>query len=247
MTLSARRRIGQAIRAARTERSVVALGALKGGMRSVQGEAGTRMVKGCPCPIRGAVALLARCRESSLHVVRAGRSVEVRLVAGVAGGAARQVISTGRAECGVVALSALQGGMRTCQREACCGVVKGCAAPVSGVVTLQTGLREVGLHVVRIRRALEIGHVACDTGRRVRQVVCAARAERGVVALSALQGGMRTRQREARCGVVKGGAAPVGRVVAVLTALREVSLHVVRARSVVEIGQVARDALRVVG
>ena len=120
-------------------------------------------------------------------MIRIRRASEVFLMAGVAGRAVRQVISTGRAKRGVVALRALQGRVRAGQREAGGRVIEVRASPVGGVVALLAGRREAGLNVVRIRGVVEIRLVASIAGRVVRQIVSAGRADRGVVALCALQ------------------------------------------------------------
>ena len=59
-----------------------------------------------------------------------------------------------------VALSALHAGVRTRQRESRGRVIEGCARPGSRGVTLLTGLRETGRHVIRIGGAIEILNVA---------------------------------------------------------------------------------------
>jgi len=77
-------------------------------------------------------------------------------------------IRTGQAVIVVdVALNALHRRVRARQREAGGRVIEVRARPCRGVVALSTGLREAGLHVVRLRGALEILQVAADA-RRVR-------------------------------------------------------------------------------
>ncbi len=48
------------------------------------------------------------------------------------------------------------------QRETGSRVIEGRACPRGRVVALGAGLREAGLHVIRLRRALEILQVAAD-------------------------------------------------------------------------------------
>jgi hypothetical protein len=45
-------------------------------------------------------------------------------------------------------------------------VIKGCARPRSRAVALFASLREPGLHVIRIRRALEVLQVTRNAGVR---------------------------------------------------------------------------------
>jgi hypothetical protein len=95
--------------------------------------------------------------------------------------------------------------------------------------------------MVRIRGALEIRQVAADAGGICgRQVVVAVH-----VALSALQGRVRTGEREAGGRVVKRRIRPRNRGVALLASLRHVRLDVVRLRSPLEILQVAIHAGRI--
>jgi len=247
MALNARRRSGQAICPARAERGVVALRALQRGMSSVKGEAGRRMIEGSAAPTRGGVALLASCREICLCMARTGRPIEIRLMAGHARRRSGQVICAARAERRVVALGALQRGMRSVQSEAGAGVVEGRAGPVRRAVALLARSWETRLHVVGIRRAVEIGLMALNATSGIGQVICPARAERGVVALGALKGDVRSVQSEAGAGVVEGRARPCRGRVALLARGRETRLHVVGIRRAVEIGLVALNATSGIG
>ncbi len=112
--------------------------------------------------------------------------------------------------------------------------------PGGGGVALLTSLREAGLHVVGLRRALEILHVATHAGR-VRAVQCVVAVH---VALVALHARMGAGQRESRRVVVKGRVVPRGRGMALLTGLREAGLHVVRIGRAVEVLDVAGCAIR---
>jgi len=83
-------------------------------------------------------------------------------------------------------------------------VIKACACPRGRVVALLAGLRKSGLHMVGLRRALEIFQVAADAGGvRARQVVVAVH-----VALRALHTRVRAGQREARRGMIKSCVCP---------------------------------------
>ena len=103
-----------------------------------------------------------------------------------------------------VALCALHRRVRPGQRESRCRVIEGGAGPRSGVVALLASLREAGTHVVRIRRALEVFQVAADAGR-----VCAGQVVVAIhVALRALHGGVRARQRKSGGRMVESRAHP---------------------------------------
>ena len=118
-------------------------------------------------------------------------------------------------------------------------MIKGRACPRGCVVALRTGLRKCGLHVIRIRRSLEILQVAADASRiGAGQVVVAIH-----VALRALHRCVRPRQREPRSGVIKRCTVPRSRVVALLAGLREPGLNVIRVRRGIEIFDVARSAI----
>ena len=193
MALHARSRLGQVVCPARTKRGVVALCALQGRVRSGQGESRGSVIEGGACPIGCAVTGLARSRETSLHVTRIVRAVEIGLMALNARSRRGQVICPARTERGVVALRALQRYVRSVQGEAGACMVEGCIQPVGRVVALLARSRESRLHVVGVRRPVEVRLMAGDARSGVGQVVCPARTERGVVALRALQRDVRTR------------------------------------------------------
>ena len=191
----------------------VAAGTRNRRVRAGQRESGRRVIKGRARPVRRAVTLLASLGEARRHVIRIRRPLEVFQVA----------TDTGRVGAGQVvvvihvALHALHAGVCPGQRESSGRVIEGGAGPRRGAVALLAGLREARRHVVRIRGALEVFQVAAHA-RRVRtgQVVVAIH-----VALRALHAGVRTRQREARSGVVKIRTHPRSRAVALLAGLRE--------------------------
>ena len=64
--------------------------------------------------------------------------------------------------------------------------------PSGRVMALRAILREAGLHVIRVRGAVEVRLVAGDA-TRAGQAICTGRAERRVMALTALQGDVRAR------------------------------------------------------
>ena len=112
------------------------------------------------------------------------------------------------------------------------------ARPRGRVVALRTGLREAGLHVIRLGRALEILQVAADTSRiSAGQVVVAVH-----VAAGAGDGRVRPGQREPGGRVIEGRIAPGRRRMALLASLREIRLHVIRIGRALEVLQVAAHA-----
>ena len=193
------------------------------------------MIEGRTVPTRGAMALLAGLGESRLHVVGILRPLEIFQVAADAVRIGfRQVVIVVD-----VALGALHRRVRAGQRESRGRVIERGVIPRGRVVALGAILRESRVHVVGIGRALEIFQVATDAGCiRVGQVVIAVH-----VALRALHGGVRSGQRESRGGVIKSRVVPVGRVMALLTGLREPGLNVVRIRGGIEVLDVTRSAI----
>ena len=184
----------------------VALRALHPGVRAGQREAGGRVIEGGAGPRRRAVALLAGLRESGTDVVGIRGALEVLQVTAHAGRvcAGEVVVSIH------VALRALHAGVRAGQREPRGRVIEGGAGPRGRAVALLASLREAGLHMVRIRGALEIFQVAADAGR-----VCAGQVVVAIhVALRALHAGVRARQREAGRRVIKSRTHPGGGAVA---------------------------------
>src|ERR1700747_3542125 len=167
-------------------------------------------------------------------------------MAGVAGRAVRQIVSTGRAERSVVTLCALQRGVRAGQREAGGRVIESGTGPARGVVTLGAILRESRLDVIRSRRASEVFLMAGVAGRGVRQIVRTGRAERSVVTLCALQRGVRAGQREAGGRVIESGTGPARGVVTLGAILREARLDVIRSRRASEVFLMAGVAGRAV-
>ena len=180
------------------------------------------------------MALRASLREIRLHVVWIRRAPEIlQVTADARRVRARQVVIAIH-----VTLRALQAGVRTGQRESGGVVIESGARPGSGGMALLASLREAGLHVIRIGRALEILQVAADARRvRARQVVISVH-----VTLRALQAGVRTGQRESGGVVIESRARPGSGGVALLASLREAGLHVIRIGGSLEILQVAADA-----
>ena len=238
----ARRGVGQIVGPARTERRAVTLCALQRSVGSVQRKTRSGVIKRRARPGSGVVAQRASLREARLHVIRSRGAVEVGLVAGVARRAVRQVVSAGRAEGRVVALRALQRHVSAGQCESRGRVIERGTGPAGRVVALRAGLREAGLHVIRVARIIEVRLVAGDASR-AGQAVGTGRAEGCVVALIALQRDVRARQRETGGGMVEAGAVPRGGGMALLAGCREAALHVARIGGAVEILHVARGAI----
>ena len=153
-----------------------------------------------------------------------------------------EVVSTLRTERRVVALRALQGCVRSGQREASGVVIKRGSVPSGRVVALFASLCEARLHVIRIRRALEVFQMARYAGIRA-DVVRALRAEGRVVTLPALQRGVSTRQRETRAVVIKRRIVPRGRVVALLAGSWQPTLYVVRIGCAIEVLHMAGSTI----
>ena len=232
----------ETVRAARTEGGVVALRALQGNVCPRQRESGGGVIKAAAGPVRRVMALLAGLREPRLHVIRIGRALEIRQVA-LHTSSTREAVRATRAECRVMALRALQRSMRPGQGKSGRRVIESRTLPGGRAVALLAGLRESGLHVIRIGRALEIGQVALHTSS-TREAVRATRAECRVMTLRALQRSMRPGQREPGRAVIEGRAVPVRRAVALFTSLREPGLDVIGIGRALEIGQVALHACR---
>lgn len=159
---------------------------------------------------------LALLRESRLHVVGIGRTAEILQVTRDAAGVGQVVVTVH------MALRALNGCVRTGEREPRGIVVKCGPAPGNRGVTGVASRGETALHVVRVGRSLEVLHVARRAGPGVQTVVAVH------MTLRALQGGVRAGKREPGAGMIESGAGPRGRVVASLTGLRKLRLHVIR-------------------
>jgi len=211
----------------------MALRALHRRVRPGQREAGRRVIESRACPRGCVVALRTGLWECGLHVVRIRGSLEIFQVAadarGICGGQGVVAIH--------VALRALHGRVRPGQREARGRVIKRRAVPRCCVVALLTGLRESRLHVIRIRRIVEVLDVARSAiGGRPDKVAID-------VALRTGDVGVRARQRELRKGIViESRRIPRARVVAGLTGSREASLRMRRIVRLVEVRQVAAHA-----
>jgi hypothetical protein len=107
-------------------------------------------------------------------------------------------------------------------------------------MALRAVLRESRTHVIGIRGALEVFQMAAHASRvGAGQVVVAVH-----VALRALHGRVRSRQRKARGRVIESRTVPRSRGVALLASGRETGLHVIGIRGALEILQVARTAIR---
>ena len=177
------------------------------------------MIKGRVIPGRRVMALLASRRETRLHVIRAGRTLEILYVARRAVGRRSHKLAVR------VALGASHVGVRTGQRELRKGiVVECCRIPGTRAVTSLASRRESSLRMRRIIGLVEIRHVATHAIRR-RGVESSARMTR-----AAVQGRVRPGQREIRGwpGMIKLRPQPVVHGVALLTPGGKPEPHVVK-------------------
>lgn len=182
-------------------------------------------------PLRRGVASDAVLGESRSRVLRTGRFLKVRHVAGcaVAG-------NTGKLISGVT-LYAGYGNVLSRQSKPGGGaVIESGAGPLRRVVTGFASGGEARGRVVRICRLLEVRQVASGAGGAQSGVLAAH------MAGGARGGGMFAGQWEARCAVVEGGAGPLRRGMAGFARRREARRSVVRVRGLLEFGQVASGA-----
>jgi len=205
----------------------VALHALHRGVRPRQREPGGGMIEDRARPGRGVMALGARLRESRSHVIGIRGALEILQVATHA-----SRVSTCQTVIVVdVALYALHGGMSPRQREARSRVIKRGPGPSRTVMALRAVLRESRTHVIGIRGALEVFQMAANASSvGAGQVVVAVH-----VALRALHGRVRSRQRKARGRVIESRTVPRSRGVALLASGRETGLHVIGIGGALEI------------
>ena len=196
------------------------------------------MVKGCVCPIRGAVASLAsRGEELRLRLVaRIGRVVVVGLVATDTCRRKRRVVVVHVA----VTADARRHGMRAGEREGCAVVIEGRVGPDRGVMAQLASRREPRGCMCGIRRAVVVILVA-RIAKGAGQVVIVFD-----VAIGALPGRYRVcaGQRKSGAVVIEGCVQPRSRVVALIAALRKVRRYVIGIRCSLIVRQVARHAGR---
>ena len=159
------------------------------------------MIEGCRLPGRSRVARLASLREAAAHVIRIRRALEIFQVTGHARRAGQVVIIVDVA----VGALARRHGVTARQQETCGGVIEAGRLPSRRGVALQAIRREIGRHVVRIGRALEILQVTRHAAR-AGQVVVVVR-----VAIRALprRYGVTARQQETCSGVIELSVEPV--------------------------------------
>jgi hypothetical protein len=174
------------------------------------------MVEGRICPRRGAVAGVARGWKSGRDMVGIRCALIIRLVARVA------VRRHGRVVVVHMAARARHSGMCSRQWECSVVVIETRRLPCSSVVADFALLWEAGLHMVRIRRSVEIIEVARYACSVVQTVVAIH------VALRTLQAGMRSGQRKSGRRVIERRARPRCRAVAGVASRWERCLHVVR-------------------
>lgn len=131
-------------------------------------------------------------------------------------------------------------GVAMVQREP--GVIELAVRPLDGVMAGGAGGRETSGNMVRVGGVLIIGLVATvAVGGQVAVVVVDV-----AIGAGARRHSVRPGEREARLAVVEVGVSPLDGVVADFAGLGEARLHVIRVIRIVEIGQVAGDARRVV-
>jgi hypothetical protein len=174
---------------------------------------GRVVVEGGARPLRSRVTRFASLRELRGGVVRACRFLEFQKVARRAGGARANELAAH------VAARARRGCVFSGQRELRCrAVVELRARPLRCGVARFTSLRESGCRVVRVRRLLELRHVA----------IHASCWESGVLAAHVTTRAPRrrvfARQRERGSVVIEGRPSPLRRRVAVFAGLREACL-----------------------
>src|SRR5262245_9301274 len=186
----------------------VTLHALHGSMRASQGKASGRVVEVRSRPRRCIVTLLARLRESRLHVIGIRGALEVLQMAAHASRVrAGQVVVVVH-----VALHALRCCMSARQGETCGRVVERRSLPRGCSMTLLASLRESRLYVIGIGGALEVLQMARHASRvGAGQVVVVVH-----VTLRALRRCMSARQGETGGRVVEARSIPGSRIVALL-------------------------------
>ena len=101
-----------------------------------------------------------------------------------------------------MATAARQRSVRSREREGRLGVVERCAQPIHRAVAHRAVRREPGGNVVRIRGLLESREVASRTLQRRSGKLAAD------VALRALHGGVRSRERKLGCAVIESRGQP---------------------------------------
>ena len=202
------------------------------GMRTGQNESGRGVIELSISPGHGIVTLLAGGRESGMRH-RRRRRVVVGLVATDTGGRGDVVIVVDV----TIRAQARGHGVRTRQNEACRRVIELPVGPGHRVVTLLARSRESCMRHRRGRRVV-VGLMAADAGSRGDVVVVVDVTVRALTR----RHGMRSAQREPGGAVVEGCIQPTGRVVTLLTGLREIRRHVIRIRRALEIFQVAGHA-----
>ena len=207
--------------------------AWRNGVQACQRKAGGGVVKLPVGPQHRVVTLLARRGKTRVRHRRGG-IVVVGLMTADAGRAGNAVVVVD------VAVHALprRHRMAARQRKSRFRVVKRRRLPRGSVVARLAGLREPTLHMVGIRRVLEILQMARHASRR-RDVVVVV-----YVTIRALpwRHGVHARQREVHLRVVETGRLPGGRGVARLARLREPARHVVRIGRALKVLQMARHA-----
>ena len=209
----------------------MALRALRRGMGPGQRETGRRMIERGVQPVDCRVADAAILRETGSGVIRIVGLVEIREVAGNALRAQRGELAV------CMALVARERSVRARELKPELIMVEGRPLPTGRRMADAAILRETGSGVVRVVGFVEIGEVA---GKALR----AQRGELSVrVALIATECVVRPGEREFGRVVVERCALPVRRRMADAAILREAGSGVIRVVGLIEIGEVAGNAL----
>ena len=205
-------------------------------MQTGQREASAVVVEGRVQPRRCAVARVASLREIGRDVIRVGCALEIGQMASHAGSAIQVVVVVD------VAIGTLPRRYRVqaSQGEPGAVVIECRIQPGRSAVARVASLREVPRHVIRVRCALEVGHMAGNTGRAIQGVVIIH------VAVDTLPRRHRVHagQREPGGRVVKFAVGPQHGVMALLARCGEPRVWYRRGRCV-EVVLVATDARRV--
>ena len=165
-------------------------------------------------------------------MVGIGRALEVLQVTRDTGDVGQVVVPVD------VALRALQGHVRSGQREARLGVIEGGIRPRCRSVAALAGLRHARLYVIGVVRSLVVLEVARHAGG-ISQVVVPVD-----VTLRARSRHVRSGQRETGLAVIECGIGPRGRVVASSARGGDSGLRVIGVGRALKVFHVARNTVR---
>jgi hypothetical protein len=198
-----------------------------------EGELGRAMIERRGQPGRCRVTGLAPVIQQPSNMVRVGRLLVVSLMTRVTISIDQLVIVVD------VALHALRGDMTARQCEFCRVVIKRCRLPRRRRVTLDARLWIGECHVIRVRRAGEIGSMTIYAIRWKAGVLIV------LVAIFARDGPVCPRQGKLRRPVIEGGRSPDSRGMTCLTLVTETRKHVRRTRRLGVVGLVTLVAIGV--